>query len=414
MEKLINDYLLPNWQRKCVALIIAIVIWLFVNHTITGVKTIPNVPIRIINLPADKTISGALANGILGKRINLTLNGTKNVIEQIESGDLEVLLDASAQPDEWAIQLTKKHLISLNPQIDMARHISQVSHGELIVHMSRLATAKIPVTVTAPVGLPPRGYEYIDTWPSQLYHTVSAAEEQIKELHNTGLDLTFNLNDISKSDLDSLHSSMQLDEVSFPVPEKWKMVSLPYQNKITEAINDPEADKIRIHFLRKQLLSLNSDIPIRLFYPLKTIATINPNTFSIGTNEIVTKKNGVTVLSIPLYALDVSRLFIDVIRNHIEITITAAQPNENGKVEWNIALVDPQALENTYVTRIFNEEGYGTSTDPTIRKQQEEYLRNRFRDYAHKFALFLAKNHRLELKGHLHQGTTLHLTMDEE
>ena len=87
--------LLNNWQRKLVAISTALIIWLFVNHSIISTKTIANVPIRIIKLPPDKTIIGLLPNGVLKKRMTLTLSGTRDVIEELEPGDLEVVIDAS-------------------------------------------------------------------------------------------------------------------------------------------------------------------------------------------------------------------------------------------------------------------------------------------------------------------------------
>ena len=89
MESVIRRMFLHNWQRKLVAVLTAIVIWLFVNHSINETKTIFNVPIRIINLPPDKTIPGLLPNGMLSRRITLTLTGAKDVIEEMEPGDLE-------------------------------------------------------------------------------------------------------------------------------------------------------------------------------------------------------------------------------------------------------------------------------------------------------------------------------------
>lgn len=107
METVIYNFFFHNWKRKALALVSAAIVWLFVNQSITEVKTISNVPIRIINLPSDKTIQGLLPNGILSKRITLTLTGTKDVIEELEPGDVEVLLDASlADQDDWIVRVT--------------------------------------------------------------------------------------------------------------------------------------------------------------------------------------------------------------------------------------------------------------------------------------------------------------------
>lgn len=108
MESLINNLIVYQWQRKLWALAAALVVWFFVNYTITSSKTIPSVPIRVINLPTDKTIYGLLPNGFLSKRTPLTLTGTRDVIDQLEPGDLEIIVDVSNLPSDGIVQITKK------------------------------------------------------------------------------------------------------------------------------------------------------------------------------------------------------------------------------------------------------------------------------------------------------------------
>lgn len=133
MDSLISRLFIHEWQRKCVAVVIAVFVWLLVNQSIIATKTIPSVPIRLINLPVGKSIEELLPNGFLNKRVTLNLSGSKEVVENLEPGDFEVLLDATDKPEEWIVHITKKNLISLNPEIDLAHHITQVSHPELIL-----------------------------------------------------------------------------------------------------------------------------------------------------------------------------------------------------------------------------------------------------------------------------------------
>ncbi len=171
--RLILNFFLENWQRKLIALISATVIWLLVNHSITSTRVIPNVPIRIVNLPSDKTVQGLLPNGLLSKRVTLTVSGSKDVVDQLEPGDLEIIIDASNKGDEWIVQVSKKNLVGLNPDIDLLRNITQVTHNEFIIKLSRLITDKIPVMILPPIGEPPQGYQFLDIWPQRLTHTVS-------------------------------------------------------------------------------------------------------------------------------------------------------------------------------------------------------------------------------------------------
>ena len=249
MESLINNLIVYQWQRKLWALAAALVVWFFVNYTITSSKTIPSVPIRVINLPTDKTIYGLLPNGFLSKRTPLTLTGTRDVIDQLEPGDLEIIVDVSNLPSDGIVQITKKNLISLNPKINLPKHVTSVSHPEFVIKMSPILTEKIPVLINPPDGQAPPAYEFLDIWPVKLFQTVSGPQEQVLDLKNKGLELTFNLNDISREQLDSLKGSgLYDDEVSFFVPDTWKKVEIPFSMRGMEALNDPEAKNLQINF----------------------------------------------------------------------------------------------------------------------------------------------------------------------
>lgn len=396
---MIAQLFIHNWQRKLVAALTAIVIWLFVNHSINETTTLTNVPIRIINLPADRTIQGLLPNGILSKRITLTLTGSKEVIDELEPGDLEVLLDAStADNSDWIINVSKKNLVSLNPSIDLTQHISQVDHSEFVIKLSKLVTAKIPVTVNSPRGTAPQGYEYLDIWPQHLTQTVSGPEEELQRLKEEGLELTFDLGDISKNDLDSVKTSARNDEVSFQVPKKWKQVAIPFRNNAVEELNDPEAQSMRIDFLRKELLPLESEIPVRIFYPLDDLDKVNPKNASLATNDDINLKDAVHLFTKTLYAAEVSRLFLDVVKNSIEIVIVAAPKSKRKVLAWSVQFIQPRDLEDTYVAFSIANTASIKGMQGAIPKKQEELLRKRFRDYMQKMTLYLSKNKKLHLK----------------
>lgn len=397
METLIYRLFFQNWQRKLVALITAIIIWVFVNHSIIETKVIPSVPIRVINLPADKTIIGLLPNGILSKRITLTLSGTKDVISQIEPGDVEILFDASTvDRDDWVLQVSKKNLVSLNPSIDLAHHITQVSHTEYIIKMSRLVTAKIPVTILPPTGQAPSGYEFLDIWPQTMMQTISGAEQDIQNLKSKGLELTFDLNEISKAELDAIkstHSGNHNDEISFFVPAQWKDIPITFHNNALEELNDPEAQNLRINFLRKEYLPVEKEIEISVFYPLKNIDVVNPETLLLTSTDSIQKRNGIAVLSRQLYIYEVSRLFLDIIRDNMRIVIMAAPKNERDHLQWSLEIVNPSQLEDTYVAFL--------RTNSNTDKNKEVMLRKRFRDYMQKMSLYSSPGHKLNLDSHI-------------
>jgi hypothetical protein len=207
MKTLIANFFLTNWQRKTVSLILAVIIWLVVNHSLTSTKTIGNVSVRIINIPTGKTVEGIQSNGKLNKKLTLTLVGNTNTLEDLTSNDIEVVIDAANKPDEWIATISKKNLVSLNPEVDISKGISRVYHPSFIIRMTKLVTEKIPIVITRPIGEPPRGYQFLDIWPYRLTLTVSGPEDVIKKLKIKEQKMTFNLNDISKAQLDALSSN---------------------------------------------------------------------------------------------------------------------------------------------------------------------------------------------------------------
>lgn len=407
MEAVIRSLFINNWQRKIVAIIAALIIWLLVNHTIIDTKNIPNIPIRIINLPQDKTIVGLLPNGILQKRITLVLTGSKDVVQELEPGDIEVVLDAStATGSEWIVKISKKNLVSLNPEINLLHSITQVEHSEFVINLSRLVTAKVPITILPPVGEPPSGYEFLDIWPLRLTQTVSGPEEEVQKLKARGLDLTFDLSDISLGDLDSIKSSpgnFHDDEIRYLVPNKWKQILIPFHNNALEEINDPEAQVLRIYFLRKQFLPVESKVPISVFYPLQTSETINPKTVKLEAGQYVEMNNGIPVFPIPLYVKDVSHLFLSIIRDSLTINITAAPQKERQILEWSLGVINPKELEDTYVAFLITHLSNGKSQAP-LPKRREELVRKRFRDYLQRLKLYTSADQKLKIESMIEDG----------
>jgi hypothetical protein len=398
MESLIYNLFVHNWQRKLLALATALILWFFVSHSITETKMIRNVPIRISNLPADKTIVGLLSNGLLNKKINLTLTGSKDIIEEIETGDFEVHVDASIidHPD-WALQITKKNLVSLNPAIDLAKNINSVTHSEFVIKLNRLVTAKVTLNILPPIGESPPGYEFLDIWPQKLMQTVSGPEEEINRLKAKGLELTFNLDEITKAELDSLKPTHENNnEVSFFVPYDWKQISIPFRSYNIEEINDPDAQNLRVDFLRQEFLSIESPVPVHVFYPLKNLTSINPTTVTLVKGDQLIKKEDTLIFARPLYVKNVSRLFLSIIRDYLEIVIVA-EPKEGGEtLPWGLEVITPAYLEEIYLAKRMAMAGTQIST-PLLKKRELLY-RNRFRSFLQNLVLYISPDHKLNIE----------------
>lgn len=387
MDKLIS-FFTNQWPRKLIALAAAIVVWLFVDQSITDTAVIANVPIRVINLPDDKTIPGIQPNGILSKRINLTLSGTKNVIQSLGPGDLQVLVDAgTVNQDEWILHITRNNLVSLNPSVDLRNHISHVRNPDYIIKLSKLEKAAIPIKVTTK-GTAPPGYEFLDVWPRELKLTFVGPEEEIRQLSSAGLDLELDMSMISKSDLDKIENfkDSYSDEVGYFIPIHWKRISHPLLGNAPVEINDPDAHQLHLDFLRKRFLPIEKDVPIRVYYPLANIDAINPIDYPLLENNFIKKIKDTFVLSYPLFAQNVSSLFLDIVRSNLEIVIIAQYAKENESLEWSVNIIDSQRLENKFVAQLLS--NYGRPTSETNLKMRENHLRYRFRKYMRKLALY--------------------------
>ncbi|MCF7806358.1 MAG: hypothetical protein K9M07_02180 [Simkaniaceae bacterium] len=399
MKTFLINFLVNNWPRKLIALILAIFIWFVVDNTLTTVKTLSNVNVRIINVPQGKTIEGIQSDGIMSKKITLTLTGKKTVLERLSSNDLEIVIDAANRTkNEWVTTITKTNIVSLNPDINLQKGVSKISLKNYIVKMSPLATVKVPVFITQPIGEAPRGYRFLDVWPYQLYLTVSGPESTVAKLKTRGVKLTFNLNDISKAELDNLQSSTTSktkDVVSFFIPKEWKQIYLPSISEKPIQIDDPDANYLRIDFIRSELLPISNAIPLSLFSSPMTRSNANIQTMKFSGPLISTSPTQMPVLNLPLYAKGANDVFIEVVKNMMEIVVIYP-PAENNKLNWSVQFINPKELEDRYVSIVLSD-----VSDKEIRELQPElrqkYLRNRFRNYMNRFQLFRSDDKLLEL-----------------
>jgi hypothetical protein len=336
-----------------------------------------------------------LPSGYLDHQITLTVVGSRNVLEKLEPADLEIVIDADGKGDQWIAHADKKTLISKNPSVDLRRNIKQVLQNDFIVSLTPLVTDQIPVIVTKPVGSPPPGYQFLDVWPQYLTQTVTGPEKEVQKLKMKGVKITFDLSRISEQDLDKLAAgdAENQEEVSFYVPETWKKIAIPFLNNEVVALNDADSPSLRINFLKKTFLSLDTFIPVSLYFPLETLRTLNPDKIQLAPTPLIRKENGLYLLAEPLYAKDVSSLFLEVVRDHLQLVIIAS---DKDFLDWGIDFVDLKGLEKTYIAFVLAEhpDKLAKELPPHLK---EDYLRSRFRTYVDQFQLFTSQKQPLSL-----------------
>jgi hypothetical protein len=398
MKTLLYKIFFEHWPRKLVAIILAVITWLVVNHSMTSTRNISNVPVRIIHIPPGKTVEGMQPNGRLAKKVTLTVVGNKTLIDELTPSDLEVVIDAADKPDEWLVTITKKNLVSLNPEIDIDSGISRVYHPNFVVRMAKLITDQIPIVITQPIGEAPRGYQFLDVWPYRLTLTVSGPEEVIKRLKLKEQRITFNLNDISKAEMDelALKSESTSEVVSYYVPDQWKQINIPILSDAPIEIDDPQAKALRIDFVRCNLIPIDAPIQLALFFPPENLQILNSENTSIAANQLIQFTKGTPLINYPLYANGVDSLFLQTVKEMIEIVIIISPKTERKLLDWSVQFVNPRLLEDKYVAVLMSD-----VSDRDIRLLQptlrEEYLRNRFRSYMNRFQLFRSDDTKFEL-----------------
>ena len=390
MRTLLKALLIHNWPRKCLSVVLAISIWFLVNHSLTDTRIIYNVPIEVKNVPPGKTVESSNSN----LTTDLTLTGKKNILKDFNDRNIVVVFNAKGQKDEWIATIRKENIRTTNPHLSISQAIRQVSRQNILIKLVNQVTEDIPIIMTPPIGKAPEGYEFVDIWPQKLHVTVTGSEDRLTTLKSNKVRLTFNLNKIDKQQLDHLSSIATQngeDAVSFLVPSKWKRVAIAQISPQPIPINDPAAKDLRIDFIRKEILKVNFPIPINLYFPPAAQATHTAQNTKLASNASVKNLNGTPTLNTNLYIKGVSPLFLEIVKNMIElVVIIPPNSNQNACLIWDLQLINHSELENRYVHTLL-------SPDGGHKEQQETHLRNLFRNYSNRLQLFTSENEKFTL-----------------
>lgn len=406
-----KQFFFGHLPQKIFAVVAACAIWVYVNTSITTQKVFQKMPIRVVNLPPDRTIRGLMPNGLLEKRLTVTLVGKKELLDVLNRDDFEIVIDAADKGDEWIVKLDRRNLTPINPDIDFFHSVTKLEHNEFIMKLSKLVTERVNVFFRQPKGEAPEGYQFLDIFPQRITHTVTGPEEDVRKLQEEGLELTLDLNNVTKEELDDLTSAEMegTDEVSFLIPDSWKKVSIPFLGGMKQEINSPEAKQLRIDFLRKELIPLERDIPIWVYYPPEATKRLNPQVYPLKLSRWVVLRDDLTFIRRPLFAGNVNRDFVDIVRDRLQIVVTA-DPDGKSTLHWEVDFVDPRQLEERYVKRLLltGKVNDKSSNMPVVSTQsssyrmhmqlRERFLRNRFREYMQRFQLFDDEGKPLDLK----------------
>lgn len=390
MKDWLIDFITQDWQKKLFSILLATIIWILIDQSLTTTKTFNGVAVKIINIPKGKTVEGLQQNNTLNKRLSVTITGKKAILDDLSAGDFEVVVDAIGQENEWVEEISKKNLVPLNPELNFSSGIDRATSSNLIIKLSDLAKEKVPVYVTC-VGEPPKPYSFLDVFPPRLTTTLQGPSDLIRRYKQKGITLTINLSQIPISALESLQSSADeknKDLVSWRVPDEWKVVSVPLLSDQPIPIDDPKAQNLEINFLKTEVVPVNFSIPFGIYIPPDYQPIVKPQRVAINQGGIVKNDNGLKVLQAEsaLYAKGVSSFFLDTIRNMLEITlIFPSRFQTSSDVTWSYTFINPNLLEDRYVNAMLS------STEEDVKqlgpKIKEEIMRSRFRLYMSRLRL---------------------------
>lgn len=279
-----------------------------------------------------------------------------------------------------------------------------IATNDLFIQLTQYVTEDVTLIITPPIGSPPKGYEYLDVWPKILHQKVSGPKEYVQALKEQDLELTFNLNKVSFEELERNRIAQgNHDEIIFPVPEEWKKILIPFENAYVN-LNDPQADFLRLLFLKQNFVPLDLNLPIFLFFPVKYLSTVNPQVYTLDPKDPIVLNQGIFQVNIPLYVKEVSRLFLDVVKNNLAITITMTPNSVLSPLGWAIEFMDEKTLEDTFLKETIAQE-YGILHDLAL--IDEVSIRHRFREYLRKLSLFTKDGSPLNLSAEIQDNKVI-------
>lgn len=378
MKSIFYKLFISNWPKKVLSFIFAITVWILVGQAITETRTLTNIPVRIIDLLPEQTVLGLQSNGTLSKMISLTITGNRHVIQKLNSSDLEIVISASGHTESWKTSIDKHNLVSLKDS-EIRKYIHNIVVNDFLIHLSQLITEDVVVTVRVDAHKTPKGYEFLDVWPKYLQQKITGPKEYILSAKQHGLELILDLSNISKEEISSLYYEQgKHDEIIVPIPDQWKKVYNPFSQE-TVVLNDPRASLLRLLFLKQELIPLDVQIPILLFFPLQSASYINPQNFILDNLFPVQSTKQVFYLNLPLYVKEVSKTFVNTVKDNLAISLIMNPYQHNHAINWALEFLNEPSLENAFVASIRQQTYYQSNPETfdemLIRKRFKEYLR---------------------------------------
>jgi hypothetical protein len=149
LKALLKNVLLENVVLKFFSLVLAITLWFFVMGEKKAEFSFADVPIVLINKPADLVVAHQTAQSV-----NVRISGSRSIVATLSSNTIKAFIDLDgAQPGKTIY----KNIID-NIKIPNGTKITSISPAELSLTLESTITKKVPVHLNLVEG-PQKGYE---------------------------------------------------------------------------------------------------------------------------------------------------------------------------------------------------------------------------------------------------------------
>ncbi len=168
--KFVKDTFFKNFFLKVISLLLAITIW-FVLSSAQGVEKIVEVPVVVVNKPADLGISSDYVKSVLVQLRSTPLapkDFAKNLTVTIDLKD--------SLPGERVFKITKKNL-----NLPSGVEVINIRPSTIVLKLEKLVKKKVPVVVRYS-GMPAKGYEITNISLSPRFVWIEGPQSRVKKI----------------------------------------------------------------------------------------------------------------------------------------------------------------------------------------------------------------------------------------
>ena len=124
-------------QRKCVALLFALLIWFYVNQRISEVETFSDIPIEIINPNTNLVIASAKI-----PRAAIIVRGSRKILSSLDSKDIKVRLDI---PQDIRPGFITLNIYKENITIPSTTQLENIITDKIKIEVDEFQEKEVPV-----------------------------------------------------------------------------------------------------------------------------------------------------------------------------------------------------------------------------------------------------------------------------